>query len=296
MTLLELCKLLRRHLGACVVVPLVCAVVCAAGAALWPATYEATASMVVSSEAGPIGAIAEQLGAQVFSSEISVTTNTTAKSISIEAKGENEQAVVRDANAVLEDAQDELVTMYPKTPEADEEGNVPEATESTISVTASEATAAANAGKSPALYGVVGLLAGLFCAIAVIVIVDMVKTPVHTKEEAEAIAELPVLEMLPCKDDGAKLKANIEFANGASPKQLCIVPVGEMNAEEVSALTNCKATAPLSQGIDAAIQAKAADATILLVKEFVSSTSDLVDTVNQLKLAKANTIGIVYEK
>lgn len=289
-------KVFKRHLKFITVMGICAAAIFALGAWLWPKTYEATASMVVSSEAGAIGGIAEQQkGAAIGGSEIKVTTNTSSKKIIVVATSNNGETAVSDANLVLSAVQNELINMFPKV-NTDEQGNPIPSTESTINKTVSEAKSYKVDSRSPILYCGAGLIAGLLCSALVIAIKEAKRNAVYSKEEVEEITGLPVLGILPTNDKGKRLNANIEFANEGMPTSVCIIP-GDINteiAEVVKQVNNAEAEVAIQESVDSVLAAKDAEATVLVAKELETSRGELVETVKQLSLAKANLVGLVY--
>lgn len=159
---------------------------------------------------------------------------------------------------------------------------------------------------------IVGLLAGLFIGICIVVIIDMVRRPIKSVEGMQDLVELPVLEKLPAKD-GNRLLANIRFASKKDDlKTVCVVPLGEGSlAMDICALLKeaiaveagkgiendvFEATAcdPLSLSMDGAYSAREADAVIVAGKQWDDSLTALESTVAELKLADSNIIGLVF--
>ena len=57
-------------------------------------------------------------------------------------------------------------------------------------------------GPSRALYVAVAFLAGLFAAVAIIVLMDMLNTRVRNAEDAEELLGIPVIGWIPMTKDG----------------------------------------------------------------------------------------------
>lgn len=70
------------------------------------------------------------------------------------------------------------------------------------------------------------LFAGLFVAICLIVLIDILKTPIKSKSDIEAAADLPVIGTIPNRVRGERLLANIRFICDEPPSTIAVVPVG----------------------------------------------------------------------
>lgn len=161
-------------------------------------------------------------------------------------------------------------------------------------------------------YLIVGLLAGLFLGICIVVIIDMVRRPVKSVEGMQDATELPVLEKLPAKD-GNRLLANVRFtAKKDDLKTVCVVPLGEgALAQDVCALLKSAMDAekgagdqgdvfeaiacePLSTNMSAAYRSREADAVIVVGRQWDDSLKALESTVAELNLAESNLVGLVF--
>lgn len=167
-------------------------------------------------------------------------------------------------------------------------------------------------------YSIVGLVAGLFLAICLIVIVYLVKNPVRDRDEIEETFDIPVLADSSSNQLGLQLWANIQFAyEGKVPTSICLLPVEKaevsgldqkllaaiktlggvkgMEKEERSQLDGIAvfACTPLKENIDAVYIAHEADVTVMVVKKWKDSMQQLANVSKQLAFAKANVAGIV---
>lgn len=168
-------------------------------------------------------------------------------------------------------------------------------------------------------YGVVGLFAGLFLAICIVVVIYLVRDPVWDRDEIEEHFDVPVLVDGPSEQLGRQLWANIQFAyEGDTPSSVCLLPVAKteiagveqqlsdailgwsLDMEEAkekgyndSDNVVLSACAPLSEDVNAVYIAHMADVTVVVVKKWQDSMKQLADVLRQLSLAKANIAGIV---
>ena len=112
MTLLDLCKLLKKNLWLVVGLPVLCAAVCAIALTVMPAEYSAKATITVSTEVAGVNAFAADAAEQQSTDAITVTSsaNTSTRVITLTAEGAPKdkviQAVDRAANAAYLNAFD----------------------------------------------------------------------------------------------------------------------------------------------------------------------------------------------
>lgn len=296
MTLLDLLKLMKRNWKLVVALPVICAVVCAGVLLVMPKAYSATATVAVSAEPGGIGGVAEGVAGEVSGQtglEVTAKANTTAKTVTITAEGGDGSACVSAVNDVAEKTKEKSASLY-----------------ANAAVQVSKASSASDVSPSLPKYVAVAILAGLFIAICLIVVIDMLRAPVHSVEEAEEIAGAPVLGYAGAPDGGKRLLANVSFAVGSGARMVCVVPVGPMDSAErtseelaiaaaaapqlPSAALRFESTAPLTAGVDAAYAARTADATIVVVREWLDGAAALAETVRELKLAGIEPAGLAF--
>lgn len=213
MTLLELLKLLRKHIKLVIALPVVCALITAAVAWLvLPNTYTASVSMYVLTRSGESDGTlsstdlsASQMIANDVAGlfkdrrvlddtaaslqmtslggyDIKVESGTTTRVITLSVTGESAQSVAIVANA-LAATTDEV---------AREAMDV-----KSVNVIGPATEPATPSGPPRALYTVVAFLAGAFLAVVVVVLMDMTNTRVRNPEEAEELLGVPVIGRIP---------------------------------------------------------------------------------------------------
>ena len=212
MTLLELIKLIRKHLALVVALPIVCAVATAAFAWLaLPNQYSSSVSMYVLTKASAEGSLAntdlsvsQQLANDVATlitdervaedtasalqmdslkgSKISVASESTTRIVTLTVTGESAQSVAIIANqlaATTDSVAQEVMDVQ------------------AINAINEAKEPAAPSGPPRAMYTAVAFLAGIFLAVAIVVVIDMVNTRVRSAEEAEELLGLPVIGRIP---------------------------------------------------------------------------------------------------
>lgn len=219
MTLLELLELLRKHLRLVIALPVACALVVGAYSALFMAdTYTATTSMYVLAQredSGSSSTLSSDLSAsQMISNDVatllksdrvvnetakdlgledlkgydvSVTNETTSRVITLSVTGPDAQRAADIANSMVE--------------------NVSSIARDVMSVESVNAIDQAQAPKVPSgpkrpLYVVVAFMAGLFLAVAIVVVADMLNTKVRGQEEVEELLGIPVIGRVPAMKGG----------------------------------------------------------------------------------------------
>lgn len=311
MTLLDLLKLIRHYLKLVIILPIVCAVLTAAVFVFMPSTYTAKATLLTNGDIALAGGYIQSAAAVYSQNGIEVTskTDTSYKTITVTAQGNDYGGCIAAANATVLAA-------------AEGYRNV----NSQISVTTNEATFAENTGSSMPKTVLAALLAGFFVAICIVIIIDVVKAPIKSRNDIEAVSNLSVIGTIPNLDRGERLLANIRFLREELPSVIAVVPVGlsggTLTCAELSsaferagiAVTRIKGNphaeglnhtrlpgvvalvecAPLSQGMGAAYIAKEADMTILCASEWQDSCKALTFVVEELNFAKAKLGGVVY--
>ena len=213
MTLLELFKLLKKHLALVVVLPVVLAVATAGVSwGLMQNQYTATVSVYVltssSNEQNTIqnsdltasqlmaNDIAELAGSDIVAErtaeqlgmssldgyKISVNSSTTTRVIEISVTTGQAEAASVVANKIAEvlssTAQD---VMGVESVNVVDQAKAPDAP----------------SGPNRLMYTAVAFLAGIFLAVAIVVVMDMVNTRVRTPEEAEELLGVPVIGRIP---------------------------------------------------------------------------------------------------
>lgn len=215
MTLLELLQLMRKHLRLVVALPIVCALLTALVSwAFLANTYTASVSMYVltSSSENQTSSLSTDLSAsqmltndvaeliqsdrvltqtahdlgmqeeELASYDLEVTSSTTTRLITLTVTGKNIEAAPAIANGIAN-----------TTDEVAQEIMDIEA----INVIDKAATPDSPSGPPRAMYTAVAFLAGLFLAVAIVVLMDMLNTRIRKPEEIEELLELPVIGRIP---------------------------------------------------------------------------------------------------
>lgn len=217
MTLLELLSLLKKHIRLVVVLPLVCAVVMGGYAYLcmedeYTATTSAyvltnqdennsnlnsnlSASQMVANDVASLlesdrvrTQVARDLNMKSLAGlDISVSSDTTSRVIEISVTSADADLAAEAANALADNVSEiSRDVMKFEAVNIIDEAEVP--------------TAAS--GPSRLLYVAVAFMAGLFLAVAIVVIADMVNTRVRSAEEVQELLGIPVIGRMPLKKGG----------------------------------------------------------------------------------------------
>ncbi len=213
MTLLELLQLLRKHLKIVVLLPIACALVMALASVLvMRNTYTAQTDMYVlaSSEGESGGALSSDLSAsqmltndvaQLLKSDrvmsdaaeelglpnlnaydITVSSESTTRVITLSVTGADARGAANVANALAKNvSQVAREVMNVQSVNVIDEAPVPEAP----------------SGPNRPLYIAVAFMAGLFLAVAIVVVLDLVDTRVRTSEQVEELLGVPVIGRIP---------------------------------------------------------------------------------------------------
>ena len=212
MTLFELLGLLRKHLVLVIALPLATAAVVAVGSIFLPNEYTATTIMYVLSKndeqqtmitqsdlsAGQMltndvatilrsdrvkNDVASQFGLENLNAyDLSVTSSTTTRVITLAVTGHDPRNAAEVANALVEDTSrvaSEIMQIE------------------AVNVIDSAKTPMAPSGPRRALYTAVGFMAGLFAAVAIVVIQDMLDTRIRSGQDVEELVGVPVVGHFP---------------------------------------------------------------------------------------------------
>lgn len=212
MTLLELLQLLKKHLALVIVLPIVCAVAMAVVAYGFMANvYTATTSMYVLAQTGDsssslqsslsasqmitndVAALiksdrikndaAQRLGLEDLKAfDISVTSSTTTRLIDLAVEAKDPVEAARVANTMAS-----CVSSV-----AQEVMNV-----ESVNVVDEASVPTSPSGPKRTMYVAVAFLAGLFLAVAIVVLMDMLNTRVRSSEELEEMLGVPVIGRFP---------------------------------------------------------------------------------------------------
>ena len=218
MTLLELLQLMRKHLKLMIILPVVCALVAAAVSyAMLPNTYTASTSMYVlakqTANNNDSGVNYSNLNAsQMLANDVSTLLKSdriasdTAKDLHLDSlKGYSTKVTSETTSRVITL---EVTGADPNTAATIEmASNVSKVAQEVMDVQSvnviDEATApVAPSGPNRPMYVAVAFLAGLFIAIAIVVVSDMLNTKVRNADEIEELLGLPVIGRMPAVKGG----------------------------------------------------------------------------------------------
>ncbi len=213
MTLLELMKLLRKHLRLVIVLPIVCALATAVVSWGFMADqYTATVSAYVlqkSDQTNSSTSYSDLNASQMVANDVAQLAQTqdvkdkTAEKLRVDS--------LKDAKiSVTSSTTTRVIQLSVTTTDADSAAVVANEYVETISEIAqskmglqgvntidSAKTPTAPSGPNRPLYVAVALLAGLFLAIAIVVVMDMANSRVRNAEEAEELLGVPVIGRIP---------------------------------------------------------------------------------------------------
>lgn len=223
MTLLELLGLLRRNLVLVIVLPLVFAIIAAGYSTfVMPKEYTAETSVYALNKKPATGTDAESVTYQELQSSqllandfaelakntqvrrnvanalglnslsgynISVNSSTTTRVIKVRVTGPEPELAARIANQLAEEVGETAVRVMGI---------------EAISVVTEAETPTTNSGPPRRLYTLAALLAGLFLAVAIVVIRDMLDTSVHSDTELEELTGMAVLGRFPLAEGGKR--------------------------------------------------------------------------------------------
>ena len=216
MTLLELLQLMKRHLKLVIILPVLCAVVTAVVCwGMMPNEYTAktsmyvlakqdtntsmqstlSASQMITSDVAALmksdrvtGDVASELGMKNLKAyDISVSSETTTRVISLSVTGKDPDVAAKIANAMAADVSDVAQDVMDV---------------SSVNVIDEAKTPTAPSGPKRPMYVAVAFLAGLFVAIAVVVLQSMINTKVSSADEVEQLVGLPVIGQFPAVKKG----------------------------------------------------------------------------------------------
>ncbi len=216
MTLLELFQLLKNHLKLVIALPIIFALVTAVGSWIFLAnTYTANVSMYVlanSSETQSntslstdlsasqmitndvseliqservLNQAANQLGmseSELKGYDIEVTSSTTTRLITISVTGDTPNSAAAIANGIADTTNSV----------AQEIMNI-----EAVNVIDQAEVPTSPSGPPRTMYTAVAFLAGIFVAVAIVVLMDMINTRIRKPEEIEELLEIPVIGRIP---------------------------------------------------------------------------------------------------
>lgn len=312
MTILDLMRLIQRHLKLVIALPIIFAVGALAYSFFIQVSYTATANFTTSGDLAFAQGLANKEATSYAKSgvQISCSSQSSTKQVTVSATGSDATQCIEAANTVAENA----VNQY-------------KSSNNNVIATVTEATSAVRNTPSPLRVAATAFALGLFVAICIVVLIDIAKAPIKSREDAENACELPVLGTGTSVEDGDRILANLQFACGRRPSTIAVVPIGQaesaaiISRELIGALERSnvrtklvkgspharkfKVTVPddaavvvccppLAAGAGASYIANSSDATVLCVTEWTDSKRELLATMRELELAKANIAGLAY--
>lgn len=216
MTLLELLQIIRKHLKLCIALPIIFALATAVFSFVALAnTYTASVSMYVLANSSEtkvgttlstdlsasqmltndvselikservLNQTANQLGMteqELEKYDVEVTSSTTTRLITIEVTGDTPNSAAAIANGLANTTN--TVAQEIMDIEA-------------VNVIDQAATPDEPSGPPRTMYVAVAFLAGIFVAVAIVVVMDMVNTRIRKPEEIEELLEIPVIGKIP---------------------------------------------------------------------------------------------------
>lgn len=219
MTLLELLALLRKHLRLVVALPVACALVMGVYSLLFmPDTYTATTSMYVLASAqdgGGASSLSSDLSASQMVANDVATLLQSDRALSETASDLGLKSLSDYDVSVTSETTSRVITLTVTGPDAQTAADAANAMVSNVSAIAQEVMSVesvnpidqaqaptAPSGPNRALYVAVALMAGLFAAVAVVVVADMLNTKVRGQEEVEELLGIPVIGRVPAMKGG----------------------------------------------------------------------------------------------
>jgi len=218
MTLLELFRLLKKHLRLVILLPVVCALVVGLYSIFFVRnTYTATASMYVLAQGESSNStnlysdlnasqmltndvakllksdrIVNQVGSEVGVDElkgykVDVTSETTSRVITLSVTGPDPQTAADIVNKMIKDVSDVARSVM----------NI----RSVNPINQAQAPISPS-GPNRLLYTAVAFLVGLFAAIVIVVVADMLNTRVRGPEDLEELIDVPVIGRIPTIEGG----------------------------------------------------------------------------------------------
>lgn len=312
MTLKVLLDVAKHYWIAMVACILVCTGIGAVYGFTRPGTYKATATVASSVDTATLKGQADVEAAAYEDAKITASADTSAKTVRITGDSTDPQKAVDGANeiasriAALARAMTDDVTVL-------------EGSSAVTAAVSSSPAKEASYSKRTKIYIALGFGGGVFLALCMIVFVASRKAPICDELELEEMTHLPILGTLPVRKGVSLLAPNVLFTLDSIPDSICLVPANSAPVKDAAAILDSSlaklaasqatdngprhgaqltpqviACDGLTESADAAFAAHEADATLLVVAEWYDSLRDVEHTLHELKIAKANTIGIVY--
>lgn len=312
MTILDLVRLIQRHFKLVIALPVIFVIVAIAYSLFAQTNYTATANFITNGDLSFAQGLASNESSSYAGSGIQIkcSSQSTTKQVIVSATGSDASRCVEAANAVVKNAADQY-----------------KSSNSGVIATVTEATSAVRDSPSLLKVAATACVLGLVAALCVVILLDIVKAPIKSREDVENACKLPVLGTGTSAEDGDRILANLQFACGKRPLTIAVVPIGQdktaitvsnelagalersavrvktvkgspharrfkVNVPEDAAVVVCCPS--LAAGVGASYIANSSDATVLCVAEWADSKRQLLSTIRELELAKANIAGLAY--
>lgn len=219
MTLLELFQLLKKHMQLVIVLPVACALVMAvASFAVMRNTYTAQTSMYIlassSAAQGQTTNYNELTASQLLANDVAALLESdrvrqdAAEALGLEDLDDFDISVASETTT-------RVITLSVDGPDAESAASVANEMAKQVSVVAQDVQVAdsinvideavapdAPSGPNRLLYIAVAFMAGLFLAVAIVVLMDMLNTRVRSAEDAEELLGIPVVGRIPAMKGG----------------------------------------------------------------------------------------------
>lgn len=312
MTLFGLLKLIRHNLAVVIAVPLVCMLIAGGSAFFSPAIYSTRATFITDGDVFYGRGLAEIEASDYVVPDdllaIAVDSSEDSMQVFVYVSDFDEAHAMQVANDVVNATVASIRTI-----------------DSTSNIQVNEASSSTEERESIPKGLAAGLLVGLVLAACYLVLVDLVKAPIKSREEVQNLSELPVLGDVGADDD--QLFVNLRFRGGKDMRSITVVPLADgdealsvanqlaSSFEKVGFSTVCAQVPadaeeplpapsvdgvtiyccePLAAGMGVAIAGHASDAVVLYVREWRDNKRQLAATIQELDLAGANLVGIAY--
>lgn len=346
MTLLDVLKLARHYIKMVAIVVVACTLagigLGVAKAGLGNAEYSAEAVLTISEPtatvvAGELMPLAKAVAENVLSEgsidgvALALKYDISTRSIAFAAVASSEAESIEAANNAARQTADETATLLQEmadkyrseisAEEVQREGNETitfglsernrAAALEMVSFTVNDASESVSDSGASAIakFALVGLCGGVFLAICLVLILNILNAPIKDYADLQNSASVPVIAVSSEADFASKLWANILFSGEGSPRSVCLVPIGEPVAQTIKAVlldideglvakdrcegVSIRACRPIRDSAEALYVAHDSSRTILCATEWADTKRQVSYTIGELKRVGANVCGIV---
>lgn len=324
MTLLDLCKLARRYWKMVVFIPIGLAVACALiqYLVLFSAVnnYTATVNVFVNSQYSTVsGLISYEIDVKKAEyPDFAIKSESLGSGLGtkIKVSGQDEESVADCASTIADYAVEMSTTLFKGTESS--EYLVP------FVIEASEVSVARDNYSDIIKYPLVAFLVGVFIAVCLLVIIDVVRRPIKNVMDVQAEYEIAYIGSLPDSDRGRRLFANFRFASscfGNESRQWCLIPLGKIDdartvanalemgadldgvplkvvqSEESDSLTDLLSIVycnNLKEDINGVYAARKCDQVFIVIHAWKDSLKGLAFAIHELSMANVRITGFVF--